>query len=222
MTAATMIQNDKVKLAFHDFVMRENFPCLGARATLAQESAVIRTFGSLGDSANARTIAEALESFGEHAKTDNARFASLVAVFPEGPELNESEFDRLLWSQLQQLAELDANAVTDAAVSDDPNDPHFSFCFRGVPYFVVGLTPASSRMARRFAWPALVFNPHAVFDRLRSEGKYEKLKNMIRTRDLALQGTLNPNLADFGEASEARQYSGMEHSAEWKCPFHRG
>jgi hypothetical protein len=36
-----------------------------------------------------------------------------------------------------------------------------------------------------------------------------------------LQGSLNPNLADFGEQSEARQYSGRATEADWVCPFHR-
>ena len=41
-----------------------------------------------------------------------------------------------------------------------------------------------------------------------------------RARDLALQGSINPNLADFGTAPETRQYSGRKVEAGWKCPFH--
>jgi FPC/CPF motif-containing protein YcgG len=40
-------------------------------------------------------------------------------------------------------------------------------------------------------------------------------------RDLRLQGSLNPNLSDFGKKSDARQYSGRAVEANWKCPFHR-
>ena len=36
---------------------------------------------------------------------------------------------------------------------------------------------------------------------------------------MSLQGTINPNLADFGDASEARQYSGRAVEANWTCPF---
>ena len=113
-------------------------------------------------------------------------------------------------------------APWDAAVSDDPEDPQFSFSHAGCALFVVGLHPNSSRMARRFRWPTLVFNPRAQFERLRSEGKFERLRGLVRDREIALQGTLNPNLADFGERSEARQYSGRATEADWKCPFHRG
>lgn len=44
---------------------------------------------------------------------------------------------------------------------------------------------------------------------------------MIRARDKTLQGDLNQNLADYGEASEARQYSGRAVENDWKCPFHK-
>lgn len=210
-----------VETTFHDFVMREDFSCLGARATVAQNAGVLKVFGALGDVAEAGDLARELEEFGKLPESKEARFSSLIAVFPETPEISENDFDALLWQQLQQLRDLDRNLSGDQTISDNPEDPNFSFRFKGVPYFVVGLCPSSSRLARRFSWPTLVFNPHAVFDRLRDEGKYERLKAVIRTREIALQGNLNPNLADFGEASEARQYSGLDHPAEWKCPFHK-
>lgn len=87
--------------------------------------------------------------------------------------------------------------------------------------FVVGLHPASSRLSRRFQWPTLVFNPRSQFERLRETGRFERLRGAVREREIALQGTLNPNLADFGEQSEARQYSGRATEQEWQCPFHR-
>ena len=84
-----------------------------------------------------------------------------------------------------------------------------------------GIRAAFDAAARRFAWPALVFNPHAQFERLRRDGQFDRLRDRIRDRDVALQGTINPNLSDFGERSEARQYSGRDTSATaWTCPFH--
>ena len=59
-----------------------------------------------------------------------------------------------------------------------------------------------------------------VLDRLRQDGRYAKMQAATRARDLALQGSLNPNLADFGTAPETRQYSGREVEAGWTCPFH--
>jgi FPC/CPF motif-containing protein YcgG len=112
-------------------------------------------------------------------------------------------------------------------VSSDPNDPEFSFSFAGRAFYVIGIHPRSSRIARTFPWPALVFNPHEQFERLRTDGKWKKMQKAIRARELVLQGSINPMLTDFGEESEARQYSGRAVSSDWtppassggKCPF---
>jgi FPC/CPF motif-containing protein YcgG len=86
--------------------------------------------------------------------------------------------------------------------------------------FVVGLHAASSRATRRFAWPTLVFNPHEQFERLRSSGQFDRFQSVIRSADRALDGTTNPMLANFGERSEAAQYSGRQVDEVWRCPFH--
>jgi hypothetical protein len=48
------------------------------------------------------------------------------------------------------------------------------------------------------------------------------MQEVIRSRERNLQGTLNPNLGDFGVRSEARQYSGRPTEPDWRCPFHAG
>ena len=45
------------------------------------------------------------------------------------------------------------------------------------------------------------------------------MKTMIRKRDTAFQGSINPMVADFGTTSEAKQYSGREVSESWKRPL---
>ncbi len=64
-----------------------------------------------------------------------------------------------------------------------------------------------------------MFNSHLQFEKLRSDGRFDKMKEIIRNRDEALAGSINPMLSDHGEASEARQYSGRAVEPEWKCPF---
>ena len=86
-------------------------------------------------------------------------------------------------------------------------------------FFVIGLHPASSRRARQFPWPTLVFNAHKQFDRLKADGRYPKMQAAIRVREMAWQGSLNPNLSDFGARSEARQYAGRAVEDNWRCPF---
>src|SRR5690606_15160278 len=124
--------------------------------------------------------------------------------------------------QLQRLHELGGRRGSPWArdVSRDPADPRFSLSLAGHPFFVIGLHAGASRIARRLAAPALVFNSHRQFNRLRADGRYGKMQAATRARDTALQGSINPNLADFGTASEARQYSGRAVEADWTCPFH--
>ena len=141
-------------------------------------------------------------------------------MFEKPRETDEPEFEKLMWKQLRLLHEYDAAQFEwDPAVSADPADPHFSFSFGGQALYVIGLHAHSSREARRFRWPTLVFNPHEQFQRLRADGKWKHMQETIRQRDRHLQGTINPMLSDFGERSEARQYSGRVVDENWRAPF---
>ena len=207
---------------FGAFVADEHFPCLAGKGAVHRGDHTLRVYDALGSHDSARALARDLTTFVQSGPADGAGLRAFVALF-RGPDMaDELAFERRLWRQLRRLHALDdPDTAWDPTVSDDPESPEFSFSFGGRALFVVGMHPASSRLARRFRWPALVFNPRAQFERLRAEGKFERLRTLVRERDVALQGTPNPNLADFGERSEARQYSGRETEPEWRCPFHR-
>jgi len=213
------VTHDRFESEFREFVQQPDFPCLGAKSVFRLNNYTLRAYGALGNERDARVLVADLARFG--AEPCNDTLSAFVAVFPHDPPEQEVVFERRLWRQLQLLHEADPESARWAdGVSSDPADPHFSFSVGGRAYFVVGLHPLSSRIARRFRWPALVFNPHEQFTRLREEGRFEGLRSAIRARDIALQGTENPNLSDFGERSEARQYSGRPTEDDWKCPFH--
>ncbi len=126
-----------------------------------------------------------------------------------------------MWAQHQSLHELDRQQFGwDSSVSSDPEESNFSFSFAETSFFIVRLHPQSSRLSRRFRLPTIIFNAHAQFERLRELQQFERLQQTIRARDLKLQGSLNPNLSDFGTQSEARQYSGRAVEENWKCPIH--
>lgn len=207
---------------FRKFVQDPLFPCLGAKSSVRLDGYTLEAYGALGDEHDTSNVARDLVAFSAGLSADDKRFKAFIAVFPESVPADEIGFEQALWRQLQLLHEGDADRGEWAAdTSSDPSDPHFSFSFGGRAYFIVGLHPNSSRIARRFRWPALVFNPHSQFVRLREEGRFEGLRSAIRARDTELQGSENPNLADFGKVSEARQYSGRKTEADWKCPFHQ-
>ncbi len=149
----------------------------------------------------------------------NHAFTTFVAIFDDPSIGDEAHFEKLLWQQLDALHRIDDHPWAPSA-SSNPDDNNFGFSFGGVAFFVVGLHPRSTRQARRFSHPALVFNDHRQFEQLRAQGSFSKMQRVIRDRDQAWQGTVNPMLADFGTVSEARQYSGRAVPADWKCPFH--
>ena len=217
--------DQRIRDAFNAFVGDPRYPCLAAKGLERRDDYQLRVYGTLGSARASRGLAADLAGFARgarHASGDEP-LTAFVAVFTGRPPTDEHEFERRLWIQLQRLHERDdPSSGWDPSASDDPRDPRFSFSFAGCALFVIGLHPESSRLARRFAWPALVFNPHAQFERLRSHGRFDHLRDRVRERDAALQGSINPNLADFGERSEARQYSGRDTTkGEWRCPFHR-
>jgi len=221
--SSTMLDlHDQAESEFRAFVAEPSFPCLAAKGVMRGNGFRLRRYGVLGSARSAALLSRDLAAFVGDVGDVGAGLHSFVAVFPRAVPADELEFEQRLWQQVQRLHEHDLpGAGWDPTVSSDPEDSHFSFSFGGCALFVVGIHPASSRLARRFRWPALVFNPHAQFERLRADGRFAPLRAAVRQREIALQGTLNPNLADFGEHSEARQYSGRAVDAEWRCPFHR-
>ena len=126
-----------------------------------------------------------------------------------------------MWERLQALSNLDALQYPyDKRVSADPMNEDFSFSIKEEAFYIIGMHPASSRMARRFNFPVLIFNPHAQFESLREAQKYEKVKQVIRKRDISLSGSVNPMLSDFGTSPEVLQYSVKQYDQQWKCPLH--
>jgi FPC/CPF motif-containing protein YcgG len=224
--------------AFRQFVFEPEFPCLGAKAAFNANAQTIRVFDELGSPESTAELAAALSDFaasvgrnsveppvarsnpGGSTESRPTDYSSFIAIFERPCETTELEFEQLLWRQLRLLHERDVTRFDwDPTVRSDPADPHFSFSFAGQALYVIGMHANSSREARRFRWPALVFNPHEQFVRLREEGRWNRMQETIRSRDRELQGTINPMLSEFGEKSEARQYSGRAVAEDWRAPF---
>lgn len=201
-------------------IVDEGYVCTGAQAAFRQESYRMGAYAEMGSMDATAGLAHDLFTFLEDRKRIDSDFATFVAVFQQPTDLQEEAFEALLWKQLQQLHELDAeHHAWDQQVMADPDHPQFSYSFAGTACFVIGLHANSSRPSRRFPYPALVFNAHEQFERLRETGAFERMKETIRSRDLEQHGSINPMLDDFGVRSEARQYAGRAVGEDWKCPF---
>jgi FPC/CPF motif-containing protein YcgG len=176
----------------------------------------------LGTPESARAVAADLWQFIQDFPIRQETLASFVASF-DGPSCaDEQQFEELLWEQLQLMHDLDREHHDwSPIVGADPNTKGFSYSFAGRPFFIVGMHPGSSRMARRPGRPTMVFNAHEQFDILREAGLMQRITQTIRARDHKLQGTLNPALVLFdGDHPETVMYSGRLPDEGWKCPVH--
>jgi len=205
--------------SFRALALNERFSCVGGRAAVRHDAYRFGLYDRLGSRAAADQLGGDLARFIADPELRDQGLTAFVASFVDPVPADEEHFETLLWSTLQHLADDDRRPWA-AGRHADPADATFAFSFAGTAFFIVGLHANSSRLARRFAFPTLVFNPHDQFDRLRADGRYGRFREVIRARDIALQGTVNPMLRDFGEASEARQYSGRSVGDSWRCPFH--
>jgi len=134
----------------------------------------------LGSIADAQTLCGGLAQFSEAYPDPGEEPVSFVAIF-EAAVASEDDFHSRLWRQLQQVHDLDVLTHPWApGVSDDPASNDFSFSVAGRAFFVVGLHPNSSRLARRAPRPTLVFNFHEQFEAMRASGRYAKLQTAIR------------------------------------------
>jgi len=209
------------EIAIKAMISQPEFPCVGAKSALARDNLKVIAGHRLDSSWDDLEIHRELLAWAKDYRGSTDGLRSLAVIFDGPLDLSETEFEQLLWTRIQSLADKDAwlGQDYDARVSSDPADPHFSLSFGGEAFFVIGLHPNASRPARRFAHPMLVFNLHDQFERLREHGSYEKMRETILARDEKLAGDINPMLAKYGESSEARQYSGRQVDDDWQCPF---
>ncbi|CAN5454782.1 guanitoxin biosynthesis heme-dependent pre-guanitoxin N-hydroxylase GntA [soil metagenome] len=205
---------------FKAFLSNKEFPCVAAKAALNKDQIRFFVAEHMACPKDDRAIFSFLSGFADDFRHMDSQFNSAVVLFKEPGNLSEEMFDSLLWKRLQSFSDTDSKINSyDKRVSSDPASPGFSFSINEEAFFVIGLNPQSSRLARSLKYPALVFNPHAQFEQMRLSGNYEKMKKIVRKRDLAYSGSVNPMLRNFGELSEVYQYSGKEYEPGWNCPL---
>jgi len=216
------VSSDRLRGEFSAFIEQRPFPCVGAKSALASHA--IETFV-------ARDIHSAWDDLAIHARlcdfakrvqsADDRVFRSFAVLYQTSRKLTEEGFERLLWERLQSLHDKDRwlSYSHDRRVSADPASADFAYSVGGEGFFVVGMHPGSSRLSRRSPMPALVFNPFAQFQRLRREGQFDRMSSVVRRRDEALCGSPNPMLANHGDDSAARQFSGRAVEEAWECPM---
>ena len=220
-------KEDRICKEFNAFISAGAYPCIAAKAAVHQSQLRIKVAADMSSADADKDILAFIYSFAEDFRSAKnlhpSPFQSACIIFRQ-PEIRDEEmYDQLMWRRLQALADLDSKSYPfDSRVVADPESAAFSFSLMEEAFFIIGLHPMSSRAARRFRYPALVFNPHEQFEKLRQQKKYGPMKKAVRKRDLGYSGSVNPMLQDFGEESEVYQYSGRQYQKEWRCPLKIG
>ena len=216
----TELQLDVYTEEYLSFINKKDFPCVAAKTALTWQQIKYLVVDHLACPKDDAAILDFVYDFVDTYRGSDKLSHSAAVIFKGPEEPNEALFEELFWQRLQALSNLDARRYDyDRRVVADPMSPDFSFSLKEEAFFVIGLHSGSSRPARQLRYPTLVFNPHAQFEQIRNNSRFGSLRDTIRTRDLAYSGSINPMLQDFGEASEAYQYSGRAYDQAWKCPF---
>jgi uncharacterized protein len=218
-----LLNTQDIKNEIRSLILQENYPCVAAIQSVVRNDYVIGTYGQFGTGTHWHKLRADLLNFLALQSSTQSRYMSFWAVFtaPNQSPGNEIDFEDKFWRELSLLSSEEERPVDwGQSNSSDPNDPSFCLCLNGEKLFVVGLHPQSSRFARRFSRPAMVFNAFSQFETFEKEGTYAALVKTIRHNDLKFQGSINPMVLAHGDEWESIQYSGRENPDSWKCPFH--
>ena len=212
--------NNKIIQEYLSFIQDKDFACIAAKAALAKQQIKCFVADNLACPKDDESILKFLYSFIDDFRSSEELYHSATVIFKAPAVNNEEVFDEFMWRRLQSLSDMDSSKYEfDPRVDTDPFSSNFSFSLKEEAFFIIALHPANSRPLRRFKYPTLVFNPHIQFEKLRETGKYKTMKQVVRKRDMAYSGSINPMLSDFGESSEVYQYSGRKYDNSWQCPL---
>ncbi|WP_425284006.1 YqcI/YcgG family protein [Methylobacterium phyllostachyos] len=186
---------------FRDVIQHAPFPCAGAKPAPSHGQMRMMVANDITSGWDDTRIFPALLAFICRYRARPNLFQSFVVLFEGACSLFAEAFETALWVRVQSFPDKDRclGQGYDPRFALDPEDPHFSLSPGGDAFFVVGLHPAARRRARRFETPALVFSLLDQFARLRAS---------IVDRAVAWAGSLDPMLAQHGEQSAARPFSG--------------
>lgn len=209
---------DRIDQDYKDFIITQKHPCIIANTVFQMDEYNIKVYDTMTSNTIVKPILSDIETYIKTFDFSSNSFETLMICFKNQPLQTETEFETDLWHLLQKLHDQDDKAW-DPKVSKTPNHPDFSFSIKGKAFFIVGMHPNSSRLARRAPYTTIVFNLHWQFEKLRAMGTFQSVKKRIRKNDKKLQGHINPVLQDYGKDSETKQYSGRHVESNWKCPF---
>jgi uncharacterized protein len=203
-----------------NFISDFSFPCLMAKVVARRGLLQVHTPAELESKKSVQACLVKLHAFVDEYRSRPQRLSSFALIITGGNYLGFEDFERAFWSFLAELNRLDKqDHAPDPRVAAEVQHQAFSYSLKSEACFILALHPESPRWSRRFKYPAIIFNPHAQFERMRSNGTFTRMRDLIRKRDQLLQGSSNPMLSDFGQSSEVYQYLGRTYASNASNPL---
>lgn len=211
---------ETVDLEIKRLLQQKNYPCIAALQSYHRKDYWLKSYENFGGCYQRPDLREDLLSYLSEYETSQSPFFTFWAVFNDVDNLDEDQFELSMWRELSSLTSTATHGSdTNPRFSSDPLSKNFCFTIGGHAFFVVGLHPASSRLSRRFPWPALVFNTFEQFETLKAKEQYYPMIETNRLRDEKFQGSTNPMVALYADLWESIQFSGKKNESSWLCPF---
>lgn len=203
-----------------EFINDVSFPCIMAKAVMKTGFLSSHLIPDIETEESIRDTLKKMYGFIDDFRSTSKSLSSFVLMLDKKEYASYEIFEQHFWKFLARLHELDKKSYPyDPRVSSDPRNDNFSYSIKSEAFFILILHPDSPRWARRFKYPAIVFNPHVQFENLRERNLFKKIQNVIRKKDKLLQGQINPMLNDYGERSEVFQYTGKVYSSYDQIPL---
>lgn len=198
-----------------------DFPCLGAKQCMHNNLYKFGFYDKMINNDCTRGLCydffgfvKGLKDINKYKKNEMG-YKVFIATFKKYDFDSEAEYHVAFWQQLQMIYDLDKiYHVWDPNYDADVNSKNFAYSFSEMAFFVIGFSPFGKRNSRKCFLPVMVFNPHFQINKLRERGVFNKMKTIVRKRIERYDGCPNYSLADFGEYSEAEQYSGYADDAK--------
>jgi uncharacterized protein len=195
---------EHVHAIFRAVLLSPSFPCLGGTGLVRAGEYCFAVYDQLGDPSAFGQQAVDMRHYFKSRPIDTHPFAAFVAAYIAPSTQTDDVFEACMWAQLEGLQSCQEHGGQGSISLVDHDDPGFVFGDR--EFFVVGMHPGSSRFARRFPWPLLVFNALSHAHEMQKRGKHASMSRKVLARDRNLQGSDNPSL----HAPQRLQFSGRE------------
>ena len=173
-----------VDLEIKRLLHQKNYPCIAALQSFHRKDYHLKTYEHFGGYHQRPDLREDLLNYLSEYEKSGSPYFTFWAVFKDVNNLDEDQFELSMWREL-------------SAFIDDPSSKNFCFSLGGRVFFVAGLHPASTRLSRRFPWPALVFNTFEQFETIEA----------------------NPMVELYSDLWENARLSGNGYAPGWRYPF---